>query len=615
MPTVPYNPIPEAPQNVPAPYRTDAGATPQAFGYGFGESLQRFGAAGEALGNVLSKNALEMQDLNNRAATDKADTQFMTEAGAEHAKFNAMEGGERAAYFPTYMKNLKDIREKIRDSLPNPMVQKMYDSQTLRTLGQTIFNGAGAAATAAHEDAIKSNQARQAATVAWTAAQDDPAAVDEGKEKLRRLSIEHSRLTGVSDPEAVAGKADIASSVIDKAYIENLMPKDLEKAKEEFEKRKGHMSGPDQEHVQNMLNNHETSIGATANADDVVKKHTDPSTGQLDPKVTYQQLVNETRQLAQQRAPGMKSVEQASVARVETMYKEKVYGDAQTKNTNMNVIYGLINNNGARSTADLMRFDEGRAAVAGLPEKDRSNLDKTINTVVAAKEKAYNDEAMKMFAGMRLNDNGQFVQLDPFDEKYGLNDHNITTILNQQRQDLQKRGPTDDPRAWTALRTLQGSMGATLDKLGVSRGQPGYDRDKANLFMGSLTSAIQAWTDDHNGRPPSQKDITDIIGPDLIKTTLVPRGAVGQFFGLAPTQERAFEKKFEDDPNFKADAYRRENPDKDDDEIQRDYNRVRWLKFYEKKTSAGAPGEKVGERWPTTSPTGYPGPPAPPTSR
>jgi len=35
MPTVPYDPIVgQGPQNIPTPYRTDRGATPEAFGVG-----------------------------------------------------------------------------------------------------------------------------------------------------------------------------------------------------------------------------------------------------------------------------------------------------------------------------------------------------------------------------------------------------------------------------------------------------------------------------------------------------------------------------------------------------------------------------------------------------
>src|SRR6516225_6944657 len=157
MPQVPYSPIPsQGPADIPTPFRTDTGATPTAFGAGIGEAQERFGAQMEKASDVITTQVLANKDIANRAEQDKLDAEFMEKAGQEHQKFSAMQGGERAAYFPTYMANLKAIRDDVRSRASNPMVQKMFDTSSLSTLGRTIFNGAGVAGSGAREDAIKS---------------------------------------------------------------------------------------------------------------------------------------------------------------------------------------------------------------------------------------------------------------------------------------------------------------------------------------------------------------------------------------------------------------------------------------------------------------------------
>jgi hypothetical protein len=587
MPTVPYNPVqPGEPGNVPIPYRTDAGVSPTAFGAGIGTAMEHLGGEAEKTADMLERNALSLQDLANRASTDKADTQFMTEAGAEHAKFNAMEGGDRAAYYPTYQKNLTAIRERIRGTLPNAMTQRMYDSQTLRTLGQTIFNGAGLAATGAHQDAIQSIEGRIAAQTNLAASLKDPQAIEEAKDDIRALSVTHDHLKGITDQRAIDGNANTAASKIDRDYLDHLSRTDLDKAQDEFDKRRKKMSEPDQKYVQDLIDNKQNSVGATGIADEVMAAN--EVDGEL--KASYKVLEEQARQKARERAPDNAALEQHSVQQLKSMYNQKKYGDIQEKNESMQTIAALVEG-GARTKAAIMDDPKGSAAVMSLPATDRNNLDKKIGSWVAAREKNHNDEMMTQLAGMRMSAHDEFLMLDPFDEKYNLNQLNIRTILNQQRIDLKAR-PQDDPRPWHALSTLKAAMGPQLQTLGLYK--RAGNEDAFDHFMGSLTTALDSWQQTHNDRPASNKDVIETIGPSLIKQATVPGRLWGTnvetFFQQAPTD--AFSK-----------SYLRDNPDADSEEVQKEFNRARLLQLY------SAPAQKVKDRWPTVPPDKSPTPP------
>ncbi len=147
-PKVPYNPVPEVtPADVSTqPIRIHTPS--EAFGSAQAEGLSHLGAAVSAAGNELYTRAYAMQQLTNESDARDADTQYMIEAGKLHASYNALEGKARVDAYDEYAKNLQETRVKIRNGLGNPQAQKMYDGSSLSTMGRTIFNGAGAAASA-----------------------------------------------------------------------------------------------------------------------------------------------------------------------------------------------------------------------------------------------------------------------------------------------------------------------------------------------------------------------------------------------------------------------------------------------------------------------------------
>lgn len=164
MPAVPYSPVPTvAPsgQGLPSP---SVQGVPEAFGAGMVQSASNLGKAMEASGNELFTRALAIQQMNNETEARQGDADYMIAAGKLHADFSALKGKAAADAFPKYQQDLNDLRMKTRAGMSNPMAAKMFDAQSLSTMGRTIFNGAGHAAS---ENKSWQGQVSAAQHAAW----------------------------------------------------------------------------------------------------------------------------------------------------------------------------------------------------------------------------------------------------------------------------------------------------------------------------------------------------------------------------------------------------------------------------------------------------------------
>ena len=160
--------MPQVPGLVPSVAPTEGGPGPigldvpvDAFGGAVGHALAGLGGAVEGASDKIWQRAVDLQDLNNRAEVDRGDAKYMEEAGKLHAQFSALQGDAAQQAFPKYIEDLKSARENIRGGMSNPMTQRMYDSQTLSTMGRTIFNGAGHAGQQAKVAALDALSKRQ----------------------------------------------------------------------------------------------------------------------------------------------------------------------------------------------------------------------------------------------------------------------------------------------------------------------------------------------------------------------------------------------------------------------------------------------------------------------
>lgn len=163
-----------------------------AFGGASAEAMSKLGNTLERSGDELFQRAYAIQQLNNQSEAQQAETDYMIAAGQLHADYNALKGKQAVDAFPKYQTDLKDTRERIRENMSNDASRKMFDSQSLSTMGRSIFNGAGHSATEFKSWQNGVSQAKHKAQV-------DAVLSDPDNSTLFAGSLEEARQGAISD--------------------------------------------------------------------------------------------------------------------------------------------------------------------------------------------------------------------------------------------------------------------------------------------------------------------------------------------------------------------------------------------------------------------------------
>lgn len=146
-PAVPYSGVPgQSASMVPIP-SVHVDSPLAAFGGAVAAANQELGSQLEKSSDTIFARAQDFQKLAAEAEARDADSQYMIEAGNLHATFSAKLGKDANDAYPQYQQDLRDARDRIRAGISNPYAQRLYDGPSLSTMGRTIFNGAGHAAT------------------------------------------------------------------------------------------------------------------------------------------------------------------------------------------------------------------------------------------------------------------------------------------------------------------------------------------------------------------------------------------------------------------------------------------------------------------------------------
>ena len=160
MPQVPYQGAPSVgPEFAPTP-RYEANVSPDMFGANIGNAISQLGKTADNVGNEIFARGQAMQDLYNHSEAQQADATYMQKAGELHANFSSLQGKDAVDGYPKYIQDLSDARKDIGAGLSNSMSQKLYDAGSLSTMGRTVFNGAGHAATQNKAYALSASGAR-----------------------------------------------------------------------------------------------------------------------------------------------------------------------------------------------------------------------------------------------------------------------------------------------------------------------------------------------------------------------------------------------------------------------------------------------------------------------
>lgn len=569
MPQVPYNPVPqERPSGHGIPAR-HIDAPIGAFGGGVAAATEQLGGQIEKSNDEIFNRAVAIKQMQNDAEAKEADSQYMIEAGKLHADYGALAGKEAVDAYPKYVEQLKKTREDIRDSLNSDYTRKQFDGSSLSTMGRTIFNGAGHAATENKKYAIGASQARIAAAgeQAFEQPEDDIAF-----HKATRMVEAETR-----DKAALNGWSPEQTDLVAKSNVSTLLAKRITglarqapfEAAKMLEENRPKMLESDFLKVDNVVRSQSRAVGSAQIAQEVF------SAGQetIDkPAKPLAQMEDEARKRAEVVDPKDPILANHAVQVLRGQYNQADFAKKREQvNNEQTVAQGI--QGGVRTVQELRTDPKIAAAIDALPPKRQNEIPAQINRYNAAANKVTNQDNDQILYGMSNNDVEKFLNTD------------VTQMqLSQERirhwQEVQRKlgeKPNQDPRVDRAMNQIRGAFSTQLEALKVYRRGPD-NHDDYDKFTGAVSAALDTWRDT-NGKPPSYKDVTETIAPQIIRKITEP----GKWYG---TNQVEFFKQSVPDvfaKTRKQFAIDREQPEPTPEQIEKDFIRYQSIKLFGKK--------------------------------
>jgi hypothetical protein len=537
MPQVPYSPtstVGPSGQDTP-PLQSNAG--PDAFGVNVAGAVEGLGKTIESSSDQIFQEAYRLQGLKNEADARDADTQFMIQAGQLHADYSALEGQQRALAFPKYQQDLQEARLKLRAGLGNDMARKMYDANSLSTLGRSIFNGAGAAGAGLKDYSNK--------TLAASLDQDlhsidtnsgDSSFVDQKIERIKssaaQLAMQTTGETDVNSPIVQDAQRKAVSKAL-ATQITSIAKTDPIKAGDMLGKYKDQL-GDSYDNVNAVVTTKTQAIFGTQLGITTVNSHFD---GKGNLNVPATQLDDEIRDKADSMFPDNKPLAQmVATHAVQTAHGELLRRRiAQTQDDQQNysiVQDALIKGNNGQPWNSEQELTTARPDVAGaiaaLHKKDKAlDLPNRINRVKEAETKFTNDQRAVQINGMFSDPQQRAAALDLDLTKEQLSKPDL--IRFQDKQGALRNKLDGDPRVDAAVGWMQQGLGDELTALGIDRYHANVNDDDWNNFRGTVQGAIDAFVQDKKRQPSYQEFMKD-IAPLIIRQQVKP-GALGGLFG------------------------------------------------------------------------------------
>lgn len=147
LPSASYNPTPDVradPNATTRPIRIQT--DPEMFGSGIGRATQQLGGTLDKIGDEFASTAMQFARLDQETKAAKAATDYYTASGNLDASFRTMTGEDPAKALVRHNQQLSDLREQYRQNL-SPYAAKLFDQQTLRSMGYDIRNSSLYSAT------------------------------------------------------------------------------------------------------------------------------------------------------------------------------------------------------------------------------------------------------------------------------------------------------------------------------------------------------------------------------------------------------------------------------------------------------------------------------------
>lgn len=576
MAQVPYVPYPTAQPESRGTPNISLNTPGAAFGENIGQAVEGLGHTLTHSGDELFNRALALQQLQNETVAKEADADYMLKVGEKHAQFSALQGKDAVAAYPAYAQDLKDLRTKTRDALPTDQSRKMFDGSSLSTLSRTVFNGAGHAATQQKQWSIGTAKAQ--IDLDAKSVEDDPRDDILMKNKENRINKSVDELVDLQGLGADSPQAkDLKMNAISKLWAQRITglarTAPFEAAKL-LDENKTNLTGPDYLKVDNVVRSQGRAVGSANIANSVY------SGGRGDDETApkpLKQLEEEARAKAKEQSPDDPILAEHAVQGVRGLYNQDKYAMKQQDWENSQIISGAIEQ-GVRTEQELRADPKVAAAIDALPKDKRLSIPGQINRYNAARDKVSQQDAYQKLYGLSNNDVEAFLNTDVTKEP--LSQQDMRALQEKQRK--LKQNQNSDPRVSRAIGQIRGAMGSQLEALGIyNRGA--NNKDDYDKYTGAVQSALDVWQE-NNGKPPTYKDVTETIAPQIIRQMSEP----GWLYG---TNKVPFFKQSVPEPfaeKLKADVVAKGGVEPSAEQIQKAYVRTQFIKLYGKKDSSSA---------------------------
>ncbi len=553
MPQIP-NPVPSV-QVADTPLPKVSVNTPEAaFGGATAAAITNLGRTIEGSGNELFARAISLKNDDNLAEAKEADTKYMEEAGKLHAEFDSLKGGNAPKSYEQLQQDLGKARTDIRENLSNPAAKRLYDSSSLGTMGRTIFNGANHAAAVNKRYQWDASAARVETFKNQVYQQPDNRTFDASISGLEAEIGKQAALGGWDqskyEEELAKAKSEMASHRI--LGMARNDPNAANQLADEY-KKKGLLQGRDVETVGNKVQSFTESIGTNEVAQQVLSKYTlNDGTFSKSAKEMRDEAVAAAKKLY----PDNPKIETATVQNFDKNYSAHNYIKTQDEREVRQQVSDYIVK-GVTDTkllpADLLRR---------MSPQDIKDFPAKAVSYHSAVQKQTNDLQYRGLLGLYNEDNAKFMDTDIM-KVPGISKENINFFLKLQRSSA----ADGDPRVSRAMGWLKGANPQILDDLQVT----GKSKDPAmaNQFVGALHEAIQSYQE-INGKAPTEQIVTKELFP------AVTRKVTEKGF-LWNSQTPFFQSTV---PAEYSKRYLTINPQANETEIRRDYNRQMFDRFF-----------------------------------
>lgn len=486
MPTVPYTGVPATSLSSQGVSQVNAPANEQQFGAGVGQATQMFGRQIEHGADELFSTAMKFQNLENEAKARQASTNYMIEAGKLHAAFESQTGlNAGPAALEKHVNSLRELRESMRGTLGNPMVRKMYDFETMTTMGHSIFSAARHSGTQMKSAAVASTDAQiEASTNAIANISDDETAVGSYIDGIKRASRSKAAIMGLPKDAADEAESNAVSGAM-AARIIGLSKSQPLKAEEMLGDPNIKLNGPDRQKAENAVRGNVMTTGAR-----MVSQMILPGLDkELDKPLA--EYIAAGEQMAAEKYPKDPLFKEAVAQRIRADYnlrKAEVTNEYQLANQTITDVLAKSMERGTPPTTldELMVMDPSVGpAWEKMKPQDRIRVMKALaNNADPENRVTWNQDTLKEYQrlkGMAMSDTSAFLGEDVLNA-------NVPNQAKRELINLQSRltkQAWDDPRVNHAVQVLKPMMDAAGIVKRANQTNPEYYQ-----FLGALQDAI-----------------------------------------------------------------------------------------------------------------------------